>query len=376
MTTSRAFDPAVLRTRAERFSTERFEASLRDVLTETLMTGGGMLRRYNRLLVAIHVIADLVSAAAAFALAYWLRFDSALVRFIPITKGTPLLREYIAILPLVALLVPLAFQVQGLYRLRRGRTRVDDFFAVLVGTILAVLAGVVITLFLEPITPIGSRQGSVSQVVWVLFLTLNILLRRLARARARSAAPPLARGHRPQARARRGRRRSGPHGGRPDPRAQRTRLPAAGICRDDRARIRLMIQNGDFFSAPTLLAAMKSARAGGRRLHLFGLVSDGGVHSYQTHLHALLKMARQNGVDQVLVHAFMDGRDTLPTNGAGYLEQLQQKMREYNTGKIASVNGRYYAMDRDRRWERIAKRSMRWSLATVKAANTSTRCRA
>ena len=69
----------------------------------------------------------------------------------------------------------------------------------------------------------------------------------------------------------------------------------------------------------------------------------------------LLKMAKQNGVDRVFVHAFMDGRDTLPTNGAGYLEQLQQKMREYNTGKIASVSGRYYAMDRDRRWERIAK---------------------
>ena len=100
---------------------------------------------------------------------------------------------------------------------------------------------------------------------------------------------------------------------------------------------------------------MKNARSGGRRLHLFGLVSDGGVHSYQTHLYALLKMAKQNGVDRVFVHAFMDGRDTLPTNGAGYLEQLQQKMREYNTGKIASVNGRYYAMDRDRRWERIAK---------------------
>jgi 2,3-bisphosphoglycerate-independent phosphoglycerate mutase len=85
------------------------------------------------------------------------------------------------------------------------------------------------------------------------------------------------------------------------------------------------------------------------------LLSDGGVHSQQAHLYALLKMAKQNGLDRVFVHAFMDGRDTLPTNGAGYLEQLQQKMREYNCGKIATVNGRYYAMDRDRRWERIAK---------------------
>ena len=123
----------------------------------------------------------------------------------------------------------------------------------------------------------------------------------------------------------------------------------------DITRIDLMIQNGEFFAHPILLAAMKHARVGERRLHLFGLVSDGGVHSQQAHLYALLRMAKQNGVDRVFVHAFMDGRDTLPTNGAGYLEQLQQKMREYNSGKIATVNGRYYAMDRDRRWERIAK---------------------
>jgi 2,3-bisphosphoglycerate-independent phosphoglycerate mutase len=132
-------------------------------------------------------------------------------------------------------------------------------------------------------------------------------------------------------------------------------IGAGRIVHMDITRIDLMIQNGDFFSDPTLVAALKHARTGGRRLHLFGLVSDGGVHSQQAHLYALLKMAKQHGVDRVYVHAFMDGRDTLPTNGAGYLEQLQQKMREYNSGKIASVNGRYYAMDRDRRWERIAK---------------------
>jgi 2,3-bisphosphoglycerate-independent phosphoglycerate mutase len=132
-------------------------------------------------------------------------------------------------------------------------------------------------------------------------------------------------------------------------------IGAGRIVHMDITRIDLMIQNGEFFSHPVLLAAMKHARVGDRRLHLFGLVSDGGVHSQQAHLYALLKMAKQNGVDRVFVHAFMDGRDTLPTNGAGYLEQLQQKMREYNSGKIATVNGRYYAMDRDRRWERIAK---------------------
>ena len=132
-------------------------------------------------------------------------------------------------------------------------------------------------------------------------------------------------------------------------------IGAGRIVHMDITRIDLMIQNGEFFSHPALLAPMKHARVGERRLHLFGLLSDGGVHSQQAHLYALLKMAKQNGVDRVFVHAFMDGRDTLPTNGAGYLEQLQQKMREYNSGKIATVSGRYYAMDRDRRWERIAK---------------------
>ncbi len=132
-------------------------------------------------------------------------------------------------------------------------------------------------------------------------------------------------------------------------------IGAGRIVHMDITRIDLMIQNGEFFADAVLLAAMKHAQMGERRLHLFGLLSDGGVHSQQAHLYALLKMAKQNGVERVFVHAFMDGRDTLPTNGAGYIEQLQQKMREYNSGKIATVNGRYYAMDRDRRWERIAK---------------------
>src|SRR5437868_4434814 len=123
----------------------------------------------------------------------------------------------------------------------------------------------------------------------------------------------------------------------------------------DITKIDLMIEKGDLSSNPVLMEAMKNARNGGRQLHLCGLLSDGGVHSHQNHLYALLRMAKQNGVDRVFVHAFMDGRDTLPTSGAGYLEQLQQKMRETAVGKIASVSGRYYAMDRDRRWERELK---------------------
>jgi 2,3-bisphosphoglycerate-independent phosphoglycerate mutase len=123
----------------------------------------------------------------------------------------------------------------------------------------------------------------------------------------------------------------------------------------DITKIDLMIENGTFFSNPALLDSMTTARTGERRLHLFGLLSDGGVHSHQNHLYALLRMAKQNGVERVFVHCFMDGRDTLPTNGARYIEQLQQKMREYGIGKIATVSGRYYAMDRDRRWEREKK---------------------
>ena len=131
-------------------------------------------------------------------------------------------------------------------------------------------------------------------------------------------------------------------------------MGAGRIVHMDITRIDLMIQNGEFFSHP-VAGGDETCAHGERRLHLFGLVSDGGVHSQQAHLYALLKMAKQNGLTCLFVHAFMDGRDTLPTNGAGYLEQLRQKMREYNCGKIATVSGRYYAMDRDRRWERIAK---------------------
>jgi len=131
-------------------------------------------------------------------------------------------------------------------------------------------------------------------------------------------------------------------------------IGAGRVVHMDITRIDLLIANGEFFSHPVLSAAMQNARSGGRSLHLFGLLSDGGVHSHQNHLYALLKMAKMQGVERVFVHAIMDGRDTLPTNGAEYLEKLQQKMREFG-GKIASVSGRYYAMDRDLRWERELK---------------------
>ena len=119
----------------------------------------------------------------------------------------------------------------------------------------------------------------------------------------------------------------------------------------DVTRIDHMISSGDFFKDPILLSSMRHAR--GRRLHLLGLLSDGGVHSMNTHLYALLEMAKREGVTDVGVHCFMDGRDTPPESGAGFIEALQKKMRELGIGRVATISGRYYAMDRDKRWDRI-----------------------
>src|SRR5580698_3621387 len=119
----------------------------------------------------------------------------------------------------------------------------------------------------------------------------------------------------------------------------------------DVMRIDKMIATRDFFRDTTLLASMKHAKP--RRLHLMGLVSDGGVHSMNTHLYALLEMAKREGVNDVCIHCFMDGRDTPPNSGAGFLEALQQQIKNIGVGRIATISGRYYAMDRDKRWERI-----------------------
>ena len=130
-------------------------------------------------------------------------------------------------------------------------------------------------------------------------------------------------------------------------------IGAGRIVQMDITRVDQLIGSGDFFRQPLLLEAMERGRQ--RQLHLLGLVSDGGVHSHIEHLFALLRMARENKVAKVFVHAFMDGRDTPPNSGIDYLRQLEQKMREYGVGQIASVSGRYYAMDRDNRWERVEK---------------------
>jgi Undecaprenyl-phosphate glucose phosphotransferase len=133
-----------------------------------------MLRRYNRLLVAFYVAADALLGLSAFVIAYTIRFHTGLI---PITKGIPPLRQYLNLLPFIAILVPLGFHLQSLYRLRRGRSRVDDFFAVFVGSILAVLMGVGATLYVQTyIAPNDRGAYEVSQAVWALFLALNVTL--------------------------------------------------------------------------------------------------------------------------------------------------------------------------------------------------------
>jgi 2,3-bisphosphoglycerate-independent phosphoglycerate mutase len=123
----------------------------------------------------------------------------------------------------------------------------------------------------------------------------------------------------------------------------------------DLLRINRAIADGSFFSAEALVGAMEAVNRQGSALHLMGLVSDGGVHSHIDHLSALLRLARDRGVARTYVHAFLDGRDTPPNSGAGYLKAVQAAMEELGYGRLATVCGRYYAMDRDTRWDRIAQ---------------------
>jgi 2,3-bisphosphoglycerate-independent phosphoglycerate mutase len=131
-------------------------------------------------------------------------------------------------------------------------------------------------------------------------------------------------------------------------------LGAGRIVRMDMTRIDSAIADGTFFTDPTLVYAMHQAASKGLKLHLIGLVSDGGVHSHQRHLYALLRMAKQQGINpaRLFVHAFLDGRDTMPTSGLQYVEELRQQFHEIGIGQLASVSGRYFAMDRDLRWEK------------------------
>ncbi|MDD3338896.1 MAG: 2,3-bisphosphoglycerate-independent phosphoglycerate mutase [Lachnospiraceae bacterium] len=132
-------------------------------------------------------------------------------------------------------------------------------------------------------------------------------------------------------------------------------MGAGRIVYQELTRITKEIQDGDFFKNEALLAAVKNAKENNSDLHYMGLLSDGGVHSHITHVYGLLELAKREGVKNVYVHCFLDGRDTPPASGKGYIEQLEAKMEELGVGKVATVMGRYYAMDRDNRWDRVEK---------------------
>ena len=132
-------------------------------------------------------------------------------------------------------------------------------------------------------------------------------------------------------------------------------MGAGRIVYQELTRITKEIEDGDFFKNEALLKGMANVKANGSALHLYGLLSDGGVHSHNTHLYGLLEMAKREGIEKVYVHCFLDGRDTAPTSGKGFIEELEAKMKEIGVGEIASIIGRYYVMDRDNRWDRVEK---------------------
>jgi len=134
-----------------------------------------------------------------------------------------------------------------------------------------------------------------------------------------------------------------------------TNIGAGRIIYQELTRITKAIKEGSFFENEALLAAINDAKKNGGALHLMGLVSPGGVHSHSNHLYGLLELAKRQGLSEVYVHAFLDGRDVPPASAAEYLEELEKKIKEIGIGKIAVISGRYYAMDRDKRWERVVK---------------------
>jgi len=132
-------------------------------------------------------------------------------------------------------------------------------------------------------------------------------------------------------------------------------IGAGRIVYQELTRITKAIREGDFFTNPVFLNSIKSVKKHDGALHLMGLLSDGGVHSHNQHLYALLKLAKQEGLKKVYIHAFLDGRDVPPSSGADFVEQLEKEIKTIGIGQIATVSGRYYAMDRDKRWDRVEK---------------------
>ena len=134
-----------------------------------------------------------------------------------------------------------------------------------------------------------------------------------------------------------------------------TNIGAGRVVYQELTRITKSIQDGDFFTNEALVGAMENCKKNSSALHLMGLMSDGGDHSHNTHLYGIMELAKRSGVDKVYIHCFMDGRDVPPTSGKDYLAELYKKCDEIGVGEIATVMGRYYAMDRDNRWERVVK---------------------
>ena len=132
-------------------------------------------------------------------------------------------------------------------------------------------------------------------------------------------------------------------------------MGAGRIVYQELTRITKEIEDGTFFENEELVKAMENAKNNNSALHIFGLLSDGGVHSHNTHIYGTIEMAKKFGLDKVYVHAFLDGRDTPPSSAAEYMEQLVEKMKEIGVGEVATVSGRYYAMDRDNNWDREEK---------------------
>ncbi len=134
-----------------------------------------------------------------------------------------------------------------------------------------------------------------------------------------------------------------------------TNIGAGRVVYQELTRITKAIEDGDFFRNEALLYAIENCKKNGSALHLMGLLSDGGVHSHNKHLYGLLELAKRSGLSKVYVHAFLDGRDVPPSSAADFVQQLVGKMKEIGVGQVASVMGRYYAMDRDNRWERVVQ---------------------
>ena len=132
-------------------------------------------------------------------------------------------------------------------------------------------------------------------------------------------------------------------------------MGAGRVIYQELTKITKSIQDGDFFQNQEFLAAVENCKKHDSALHLFGLVSTGGVHSHLTHIYGLLELAKRNGLEKVYVHCFLDGRDTPPESGKGFVEELESKMAELGVGQVATVMGRFYAMDRDKRWDRVEK---------------------